>query len=226
MIWTPQNTLSRPRTTKVIDVNHNNPISDKTLSAKGIDGVIVKITQGNSFVDPSAKASLAMLKQTKRLRGGYHFTEPGPGAIQAKFFWTHLLEALGGKYDNSVNVTLDLEPGTHGNMAIKDAEDWVKYIHDECIGSWPLVYGGGGLLRDAFETGGHTKSVLLKCGLFLADPRTNWKIIPGWQRFMMRQKSEDTDEPGWDYDEYLAEAGSDPVSELHFKWPLHMSDSK
>lgn len=213
MVWTPANTATKPRVRAIIDVNHNNPITEATLKKRGVVACFAKISQGLGFVDPAAKGSLAMLKKLGLLRGAYHFTEPGVGHVQAAFFFAHLKIALGGAYDPACAIMLDLEPGTHGKMKITDARDFVSYIHDQ-IGKWPLLYGGGGLLRDALQDK-PADPVLTKCPLVLADPRDKWKMIDGFETYALRQYGEDHDSPGWDWDEYVG-----TLEDLKANWPL------
>lgn len=70
------------------DLSHWDGISDYSLVGKGF--VIIKVTEGTGYVDPSAGLHLAKAKAAGVMRGAYHFTRDDSGIdAQAKYFVAH-----------------------------------------------------------------------------------------------------------------------------------------
>lgn len=230
MIYTPQSLANYKKVTRIIDVNHNNPVTEESLDGSGIVGVIYKINQGD-YPDPARQDHHDLLSRLNLLEGGYGFSEPGPGAPQAEFLLDGVTDIFGGNdvpFPEFV-MALDLEPDEKlGKMTVPQAEDYVQCIADN-TGYWPLLYGGGGLLRDAFEMSNrYAHSKLLNCNLWLADYRKAWRVITGWDRFSLLQWAQDDENPGWDYNAMFVppDFTGDPIDFIKQQWPLLMNSAK
>ena len=224
MIWTPDNTVNFPRTTRIIDLNHTSPFSAKLLDQYGIDGAIVKISQGTGFADPKAAEYIQILLDTGRLVGGYLFTEKEDPGDQVDFFLENYQKALGQVSYNPTlhNITIDAERGSTGMIGLPAIEQMVEIFHAHpAVNSWVNIYGGGGGFRDEIDADPAkcAGSVVYNCPQFLADPRHNWQVITGFDKFSLRQIAED-DGSGWDYDQFMCEPRQDPRAALDAAWPL------
>src|SRR5882672_4847766 len=71
----------------VVDVSHWNTITDWTaLASAGIGGVIHKVTEGTTYVDPTYAPRRQQALAAGLVWGGYHFLRPGDPVAQANFF--------------------------------------------------------------------------------------------------------------------------------------------
>ncbi|KOT93807.1 muramidase [Streptomyces sp. NRRL F-5755] len=65
-----------------VDVSSHNP----SYSATGLDFVIIKATEGRSYINPHQEAQAAKARKAGCVVGFYHFLWPGNIADQAKYF--------------------------------------------------------------------------------------------------------------------------------------------
>lgn len=77
---------------KIIDISHYDPIVDfAKAAAADIDGVYIKCTQGEGFVDPLCLTNATKAKTNRVKVGYYHFADTMSDPIaQAKFFKSRL----------------------------------------------------------------------------------------------------------------------------------------
>lgn len=100
-----------------IDVSHWNsetglPLSFyQTIKAAGVQGVVVKVSEGTSYLDPAASVNIANAKQAGLVTSAYHFgrlTSVGDAKVEAKWF-DQALQKVGFNKDTDGYVVLDLE---------------------------------------------------------------------------------------------------------------------
>lgn len=100
-----------------IDVSHWNaeqglPLSFyQTIKLGGVQGVVVKVSEGTSYLDPAASVNIANAKQAGLVTSAYHFgrlTSVGDAQAEAKWF-DNALQKVGFNKDTDGYVVLDLE---------------------------------------------------------------------------------------------------------------------
>lgn len=92
----------------LVDLSNNNPspIEFAKIRRDGVFGVLLKVTEGQSFVDPTYLDRSRAARAAGLHVGGYHFARPKGDPIgQASFFAHHLLKV--GRRD--LHPALDLE---------------------------------------------------------------------------------------------------------------------
>lgn len=118
--------MSLRRRVLLVDLSNNNPspIEFAKVRRDGVFGVLLKVTEGEAFVDRT------YLERSKAARaaglhvGGYHFARPkGDPARQASFFAHHLLKV--GRRD--LHPALDLE--------VND-----EHLHPDALLSWVMGF--------------------------------------------------------------------------------------
>lgn len=197
---------------KIIDLNHANGLDLGKLLPWGLGAVIHKATEGMEFADPKYNARKSACMSAGLLFGAYHFASGGDGIEQAR----HFLSVEPGT-DPNILLCLDFEPSSGGrpNMTLAEGRDFLRYVHDK-TGRWPMVYGGGGLLRDLLD--GKSDDIFGQCPLWLADYRTHPQtIMPTWPKWTLLQYS-DEGAPGSDGADLNSFAGS--LDELRAAWPF------
>lgn len=100
-----------------IDVSHWNaeqglPLSFyQTIKLGGVQGVVVKVSEGTSYLDPAASVNIANAKQAGLVTSAYHFgrlTSVADAQAEAKWF-DKALQKVGFNKDTDGYVVLDLE---------------------------------------------------------------------------------------------------------------------
>lgn len=202
----------------ILDLNHSNGFDVAKMKAGGIGAVIHKATEGITFADSKYATRKAEALAAGLLWGAYHFSSGDDGVAQA----LHFLAVENGR-DPKTLLALDMEPSSHGpDMTVAQAEAFVSTIHLK-TGRWPVIYGGGGLLRDLMED--KISATLSNCPLWLADYRAHPKAIPPtWPKWTLLQFSdgeqgqEPKATPGSDGADRNAFAGTE--EQLRSAWPL------
>lgn len=207
--------------TGIIDLSHGDSLDTTRLKSAGFAAIIHKASEGLSFKDPLYLSRKAAARAQGFLWGAYHFSSGDSGIRQAQNF----LAAIGNGDENDLYV-LDFEPSSHGpNMTLQQGRDWINAVHD-ATGRWPMVYGGGGLLRDLLE--GRKDEVFARCPLWLCDienvpPKT---ILPNWPHWTLCQYwapelggQEPKGVPGSDGADRNSFSGTE--DQLRSYWPFH-----
>lgn len=99
----------------------------------GLDGVIVKISEGTGYVNPDAKAWLDWLAANGKPAGTYHYLRKAGAAAEARYYVEHVKPWLG-----KVALAVDYEEDT-----LSMGTGYVKTFLDEVqrlTGVKPLVY--------------------------------------------------------------------------------------
>ena len=150
------------------------------LSAVPADFVIIKATEGTTYVSPVADTQYQGAKSADRLLGVYHFAD-GSGAIdEAKFFLSNIQGYLG-----EAILALDWESGVV-SQGVGYAKTFLDYVYNQ-TGIRPLIYMGKSV-TNAYDW----SSVSANYGLWVAqyadsnptgyqdDPWTDSKGYGSW----------------------------------------------
>jgi lysozyme len=156
--------------------------------AAGYRGVIHKVTEGSTFVDP-----LYSIRRTKAIAagmlwGGYHFMKVGDVGDQASHYLTHASRGQGTTF---MRHALDYED-EKSKLALWQAERWLEIIYN-ATRQRPWWYGGS-LLREQTERRDPGLSVT-QYPLWLAEYSTVARIPRPWQKYVLWQRSGDGEGP-------------------------------
>lgn len=122
-----------------IDISSHQADLDLVAVSNSIQGVIVKATEGTSYVNPCCDGHYRQARGAGLLRGFYHFAGRGDPLAEASFFYRNVL----GYLHDGIPV-LDWE-GVHGNggPVFEQSVDWVnrfvRRFHG-LTGIWPWIY--------------------------------------------------------------------------------------
>ncbi|WP_057903218.1 GH25 family lysozyme [Loigolactobacillus bifermentans] len=120
---------------KVIDISDYQ--TNQTAAMDSADGVIVKATQGTSFVAKTCDAKYQIAKKAGKLRGVYHYAAGGNPVSEANYFYNNIKG-----YVRDAILILDWEKGQ--NAAWGNTQwcfQFAKRIHD-LTGVWIMLYTG------------------------------------------------------------------------------------
>lgn len=168
---------------KGIDLSHHNPVSDwAALKADGISIVILKATDGETYLDPTFVTRFSSAQNHGFIRGAYHFYETNDSAqVQAEWFIKNV-KLLPG----------DLPP-------IVDIERVKKPVHNTLSGEFGLFlqalenhYGRKPIIYTGPSFWNHVmKEHLPSYPLWLAQYGTAKPKIPdGWADWILWQYSQ------------------------------------
>ena len=118
---------------KGIDVSHHNKLAIPDFSK--YDFVIMKATEGISFVDPMMNTYLEKYLQKDQLYGFYHFARPERN--RAKEEAKHFCKTI-GRYGEGAMLVLDWEAQAV-TQPIEWALEWCKEV-EKVYGKKPLIY--------------------------------------------------------------------------------------
>lgn len=162
----------------VIDLSHwQTSVNFATIKSAGIIGVILKATQGSTWVDPTFVSRMMAAHSAGLLIGAYHFADASDPMTQATHFLS-IASAVG-------RLAIDIEPNGMGNtVSIAQAAEIVARVQS-ATSRLPAVYisryGPSG------NGAGLPNSVLSRCPLWLAEYGTNPIPPPGWTNWMLWQ---------------------------------------
>lgn len=171
----------------VLDLSHHNKVASFQMIADyGVRAVILKATQGASYVDPTyAKRKLAA-KAAGLAVGAYHFASAGSAEAQLK----HFLDVAELEADEL--GALDYEPDlTNGNMTFDAARDWLANFESQ-MGRKATLYSGH-LLKE--KLGNKADAFLGQHKLWLAQYSAKPMLPPGFSRYFLWQYSDGTSNP-------------------------------
>jgi GH25 family lysozyme M1 (1,4-beta-N-acetylmuramidase)/LysM repeat protein len=118
---------------KIIDISSHQSI--ETAGMDGIDGVIVKTTQGTHYVNPKGDPQYQLAKKKGRLLGFYHYAEGTDPVSEANFF---VDKSLG--YFKEGIPCLDWESGENSSWGDPNwCRKFVNQVHAR-TGVWCMVY--------------------------------------------------------------------------------------
>jgi lysozyme len=128
-----------------IDISHiNQDVDFRNFAARQVSFVIMKASQGASYVDPAFVKSWESAGKAGFARGAYHvFTDTDPN-VQAALFASVLQKVTFGPCD--IGAALDLAdysptPPSNPKAYISASDEWLQAIH-KVTNKAPLVYFG------------------------------------------------------------------------------------
>lgn len=120
----------------IIDLYHGNDVTDfAAVRASGVVAVILKCSQGASFVDPAFSQRADQAKAAGLLVGAYHFCNADLPSLQVSNFH----RALSGK--GLLLPVIDVEPNGSSTVSVKQAATIVLGVKAS-LGGYPVVYMG------------------------------------------------------------------------------------
>ena len=114
-----------------IDINsYQSSLNLVAAKSTPIQGVIIKATEGTSYVNPYCDTHFQQAKSCGLLRGFYHFAGDGNAEAEAQFL-----------YDNCKNYFNDAIPvlDWEGNQSVDWVNRFVRRLH-ELSGVWCWIY--------------------------------------------------------------------------------------
>lgn len=148
-----------------IDISHHQPDPDwPALAASGIAGVILKATEGNTYVDPTYEDRRQAARDAGLAVASYHFMRPGSMVGQMN----HYLAIAAPSYGE--RVVLDHEDV---DVSLADLEACVEYLAAERSDLQVAIYSGH-VIKD--QLGSKHSPVLAKTALWLA----HYSPVPSW----------------------------------------------
>lgn len=147
---------------KMVDVYSGSPRSFAIQS--GVDVVMIKATQGTSYVNPYCDIDYQAAKKKDKLLGFYHYCGGGSPEAEAKYFYKNTKNYVG-----EAVPAVDWEAGQNSSWG---NTNWVKRFVTEfhrLSGVWCLIYVQASAISQVANC-----SKL--CGLWVASyPSMNWK---------------------------------------------------
>lgn len=143
---------------KVIDISAYQRGLELSYLVGQIDAVIVKATEGTSYVNDCCDDWIQKAKKYQLKRGVYHFLSDGRGVDEAKYFidnCSNYFFNANHDINSSCIPILDWEPyDVSGNisryMYSGEVNKAIHYIHD-ATGIWPWVYANPWRFENADE---------------------------------------------------------------------------
>ena len=146
----------------MVDVYSDSPRSYATQS--GVDIIMVKATQGTSYVNPYCDNDYQAAKKARKLLGFYHYCSGGNPETEAKYFYKNTKNYVG-----EAVPAVDWERNQNASWGNKN---YVRRFVDEfhkLSGVWPLIYVQASSLAQV-------ANCAKDCGLWVASyPSMDWK---------------------------------------------------
>lgn len=159
----------------VIDIASYQASLDLTrMTGVGLDGVIIKATQGRSYINPYCNKHYAQAKQAGFVRGLYHYANGSGAKAEADFF----VEQISGYIGDAI-LALDWEGNQNGAFGRNDVTYCKEFLDRvyERTGVRPLIYMSKSVCRKY-----NWASVAKDYGLWAAQygsmNETGWKSLP------------------------------------------------
>lgn len=187
--------------------NWQGPV-DWRAEKKRVAGVYVKVSQGQTYTDPTAARRIRNATYARVPVGGYHFATPGVGSPESQ---ADKLIRLAPLRPGQLRPCVDCE---WDELHLNDGQlaawllGFVIRVHSR-LGYWPVVYGSPSFLR-RFST--YHPEVFGRCPLWLASygvghasPPPPWTHWSAWQ---WTSTFKDPAVPGRVDDSYVADLGA------------------
>ncbi|KAK3382043.1 N,O-diacetylmuramidase [Lasiosphaeria ovina] len=134
-------------TVQGFDVSHyQSSVNFAAAYSSGARFVIIKATEGTTYIDPTFNSKYTAATSAGFIRGGYHFAHPGEttGAAQADYFTAH----GGGWSGDGITLPgmLDLESSSSSQcwgLSTTSMVAWIKAFSDRyhsTTGRFPMLY--------------------------------------------------------------------------------------
>ena len=171
----------------VIDLYHADKVSVdfSAVKAAGIAAVILKATQGTSFVDPTFAPRVADARDAGMLVGAYHFLDGTSPVDQV----AHFLSVVGSTSD--VLLALDFEANEPSQATVTQVASAINAVK-AVTGRFPVLYTNRYMVATS-------NPILSQCSLWLAEYGSNPVCPPGWTEWKLWQNTD-------------GQTGSDPKS--------------
>lgn len=146
---------------KMVDVYSGSPRSYATQS--GVDIVMIKATQGTSYVNPYCDQDYQAAKKAGKLLGVYHYLCGGNPEAEARYFYKNIKGYLG-----KAVPAADWEANQNTSWGNRNyVRRFVNEFH-KLSGVWPLIYVQSSALNQV-------ANCAKDCGLWIASyPSMNW----------------------------------------------------
>lgn len=175
---------------RVIDLSHHNVIPKSLQAAKdsGICGIIHKLTEGFSTIDPKALARYTLAQDACLEFGCYHFLKPGDVKKQAAFFLSKAAE-LGMVADQNVLFACDFE---EEGISLEDVLHFLQAV-ESGTGRVPVLYSGHNLKE---LNGAHGCPPLARYRLWLSQYGPKAVLPAGFLNYWLWQYTDKGKIPG------------------------------
>lgn len=125
----------------LLDLSNNNPPVDfRAVKRAGAFGVLLKVSEGEGFADPTWPARARLARSEGLHVGGYHFARPNTGNAEREAdYFSHLLGSVGRR---DLHPALDLEVNDY-HMSGGELLAWVRWFQrrvHENTGARCLLY--------------------------------------------------------------------------------------
>lgn len=200
---------TRAGTVQGFDISHyQGTVNFKGAYASGARFVIIKATEGNTYLDPSFSSHYTGATNANLIRGGYHFAHPtstaSNGASQANFFlahgggWSGDGRTLPGMLDIEYAPSGDKCWGVSPSNMVAWISSFVNQYHTK-TGRWPLIY----TTNDWWSScTGNSNAFSTKSPLVLARYGSSPGTIPGGWGYQTIWQNADSYTYGGDADKF------------------------
>lgn len=156
-----QNNRYYPNPIYTVDVYSGS--SDDIIKDSHAQGVIIKATQGNYYVNPKCNHQYALAKSEGKLLGLYHYAGGGNPVTEADYFINSI-----SNYVHTGILVLDWESYQNSSWGNPNwARQFVNRVHDR-TNVWPIIYVQESALWQVANCAND-------CGLWVAKyPSMNW----------------------------------------------------
>nr|QNJ46217.1 GH25 muramidase [Clavicipitaceae sp.] len=165
--------------------NYQPSVNFAKAYADGARFVIIKATEGTTYIDPSFSSHYTGATNAGLIRGGYHFAHPGSstGAAQATYFlahgggWSKDGITLPGMIDLEYNPSGATCYGLSTSAMVSWISDFVETYHSK-TGVYPLIYTSTSWWN---QCTGSSTAFASKCPLVVARYASSVGTLPaGW----------------------------------------------
>jgi lysozyme len=169
-------------TRSIIDTYHGDTIDIPLLANNGVVAMMMKATQGISYVDPTYAQRRLDAQLYGLLTGSYHFATADDPKKQVEH-WLQTAQFFG----NKESFEFDWEDNGNNSMSYTQACTFVQEFFNR-MGFYPLIYGSNFLREKIPATG---DSILFKCPLSLASYTMTANLPRGWDHYTLWQYTGD-----------------------------------
>lgn len=159
----------------VIDIASYQAGLDLTrVKGSGLDGVIIKATQGTGYLNPCFKKHYEQAKQAGLLRGIYHYANGSGAVAEADYFVSQIKDYIG-----DCILALDWEGNQNSRFGRNDVAYCKQFLDRvyERTGVRPLIYMSKSVCR-AHDWRGVAKDYALWAAQYGSMAQTGWKSVP------------------------------------------------
>ncbi|MCJ1317994.1 hypothetical protein MMC15_003321 [Xylographa vitiligo] len=199
--------LVKRSTVQGFDISNYQPTVDFTSAyASGARFVIIKATEGTTYIDPTFSSHYTGATNAGLIRGGYHFAHPdsSSGSTQATFFLAH----GGGWSGDGITLPgmLDIEYNPSGatcyglsqSAMVSWIQDFVSSYHSKTT-RYPMIYSTNDWWS---QCTGESTAFHTTCPLVLASYNSEIGTIPGGWPYQTIWQYADTYTYGGDADRF------------------------